>query len=99
MGWFKRHLNWTYGIGGAIVFAIDIAIREIEPIVAIIVIVISLAGLIWLSRWVLKEKNRPLWLAILSPSFLGWLYILCCYNKSEAVLMEREKELGDIKPF
>jgi len=96
MNWFKNHLNWTYGVSGAICF-IGAEVGWYEGIgIGVIVLVVCLAGLIWLSWWVLKEKNRPLWLAIFAPFFIGWLYILCCYNRSEEVLAARDNNLGDI---
>ena len=97
MNWFKKHLNWTYGFGGGILFVIGLAAANIPSIVSLLFWVIYAVGLIWLSWWILKEKNRPLWISILSPSFLGWLYILCCDNRSEAVLAARDEQLGDIK--
>lgn len=100
MNWFKKHLNWTYGLGGgALFFGIGVTLRviELEPVVIPLIIwFFGMAGLIWLSRWVLKEKNRPLWIAIFAPFFIGWLYILCCYNRSEEVLVARDNYLGDI---
>jgi len=98
MNWFRNHLNLTYGIVGAVLFIMDIFLGAMEFAVgSVIIIVLSLSGLIWLSVLVLKNKKRPLWIAILAPFFLGWLYILCCPSRNEALLAQQDENLGDIK--
>ncbi|MCX6001524.1 MAG: hypothetical protein NTY79_03190 [Chloroflexi bacterium] len=72
MGWFKRHLNWTWGISFLLWFCL-LLIQAIVPFRGILLLItgtidsfILFPAWIVASVWVLKKKGRSLWWLILT---------------------------------
>ena len=75
MNWFERHLNWAYVLGFLATFALcfiaSFILVSIDPYVAdeVLDLVGYLIGFIIMLPmfiWVLKKKNRILWLLLLT---------------------------------
>ncbi len=98
MGWFKKHLNWTYVIFGSLlpfIFVIllrlfaGVSITTSSPITPIIILGLSaiVATNVGFGAWLLSEKGRnPWWILILFTGIIGVIVLLSLKNKSSGII-------------
>jgi hypothetical protein len=84
MGWIKRHLNWSFLIYSALVFAAMVVVfsLEISTFANLLALGLSFCALILGSAWILKQKGVNL-------AFL-WFYALGGWPGVLAVLLARK---------
>ena len=95
MNWFKRHLNWTIAFAWIapcfVLFALGVAVETLprEACVGYVVgfggpllfLVVGLLGL-WVSLWVLGQKNRSAWWMLFLWLPFGFVVLLALDNHS-----------------
>ena len=82
MGWFQRHLNWTYVFTYLLWVVANASDSAVLGLVALVFLTI-------VSGWVIKQKGRILWWLLLLPFFSPWWL-------KETKTIERHKKLGQI---
>lgn len=82
MGWFQRHLNWTYVFTYLLWVVANASDSAVPGLVALVFLTI-------VSGWVIKQKGRSLWWLLLLPFFSPWWL-------KETKTIERHKKLEKI---
>lgn len=82
MGWFQRHLNWTY----VFTYLLWVVVNASDSAVAGLV---TLVFLTIVGGWVIRQKGRRLWWLFLLVFFSPWWL-------KDTTSIERYKKLGKI---
>ena len=102
MGWFGRHLNWTFVLGCQVLPSVLLSplyFSEDFSVDSFVLLGLAVVVSLWTEVWYLRQKGRSLWnLCWNLCNWIGFIVLLCLANEGlKTRVFEVWKKGGQVK--